>query len=297
MVIFISGASGFIGSHLIERLVNNGHEIIALTRGVPKLMYAPSARVRWIYKDILTNEIDFDILPNIDVVIHLAGATLGVTNREDLYLYANELTTVRLMMSLVGRTKRFIYASSQAVYGDAQCLDVDENFATRPDNSAYGCSKLNTENWLKWFYARFGGQILIMRFCGFIEGGGLVDYIIDRALLGEEIELYSNGNICRDYLPIENALDALISSIDIPYDSQFMPINIGSGQAISARQLAEIICSTLGSQSRIRFSSKKSPQGDFVFCIDRAKRLLNFQPSNLIAAVVEHAKKMQKIRG
>ena len=163
----------------------------------------------------------------------------------------------------------------------------------QPDGSAYACSKLNSENWLRWFQKRHGGQYLVLRFCGFIDGGGLVDYLIDRALAGEAIDLYSSGNVRRDYLPSAEGVDALMAALKYRGAPGFLPVNIGSGQAVSARELATLVCADLQSSSPIELLTDPSPQNDFVFCIDRARQLFNFRPSSVTDAVRNYARHRQ----
>lgn len=293
MAVLVSGASGLLGNRLVGRLAANGQEVVALARRPVPVVFESNPQIRWIVRDIAQDGLDLIGLPDIEVVVHLAGATLGAGKDESLFLRANEQTTVRLFQDLANRTDRFIFASSQVVYGDAHHLAVTENFPTQPDGSAYACSKLNSENWLRWFQKRHGGQYLAMRLCGFIDGGGIVDYLIDQALAGEQIELFSEGRVRRDYLPVDNAIDALIAATNYSSSPGFLPVNIGSGQAVSAHELAMIICEDLQSSSQIKLLTKLSPQGDFVFCIDRARELFNFQPGDLVNAVRQYAKHKQ----
>ncbi len=296
MAVLISGASGFLGSRLVERLAANNCDIVAISRRPAPEVVQSNPRIRWLVRDLAKEDLDPGELPRIDAVVHLAGATLGAGKDESVFLHANEQTTVRLCKALADSTKRFVYASSQVVYGDARHLAVTEDFPLQPNGSAYACSKLNSENWLRWFQNRHGGQFLVMRFCGFIEGGGIVDYLIDRALTGLPIELYSQGRVRRDYLLVGDAIDVLIAALNYPGSPGFLPINIGSGQAVSAYELATLICAELQSPSRIELLDIPSPQGDFVFCIDQARELLGFRPGSLTDAVryyVQHRKKQR----
>ena len=285
MAVLVTGALGFLGSRLIERLLADDQEVIAVARRPAPAALGSNPRLRWIVRDIAQDGLDSASLPDIEAVVHLAGATLGAGKDENLFLRSNEQTTVRLLQSLADRVEHFIFASSQVVYGDACHLNVTEDFPLRPDSSAYACSKLNSENWLRWFQRRHGGQYLALRFCGFIDGGGIVDYLIDRALAGEKIELYSHGRVCRDYLPSAEGVDVLMAALKYRGRSDFLPVNIGSGQAVSAHELAMLVCAELHSSSTIALSANLSPQGDFVFCIDRAKKLFDFQPDEMINAV------------
>lgn len=293
MAVLVSGASGFLGRLLVDRLVAQNWEVIAVARRPVPAALKTNQRIHWVVRDIAQEGFDPTGLPDIEVAVHLAGATLGAGKDEDLFLRANEQTTVRLLKSLAGCTNRFVYASSQVVYGDARHLRVTEDFPVQPDGSAYACSKLNSENWLRWFQKRHGGQYLALRFCGFIDGGGIVDYIIDRALAGEPIELYSQGKVCRDYLSSAEGIDALMAASLYRSEPGFVPVNIGSGQVVSAHELATLICDELQSASRIELRDIPSPQGDFVFCVDRAMQLFDFRPGSLTNAVRRHARHRQ----
>jgi UDP-glucose 4-epimerase len=289
VAILVTGASGFLGSKLVERLAASGQEVIALTRCQVSGQLATNSMVRWVVGDIAMHGLGLTGLPDIDAVVHLAGATLGAGKDENLFLRANEQVTVRLFQALADRTRRFVIASSQVVYGDARHLCVTEDFPLQPDGSAYACSKLNCENWLRWFQKSHGGEYLVLRFCGFIDGGGVVDYLIDRALAGEPIELYSQGLVRRDYLPSTEGINALMAALEYRGEPGFLPVNIGSGQAVSAHELAKLVCTELKSPSRIELRDTISPQGDFVFSIERARQQLGFQPGILTDAVRRYA--------
>lgn len=293
MAVLVSGASGFLGSRLVERLAADGQDVVAVARRPVPVAFESNPKIHWIMRDIAQNGLESIGLPDIEAVVHLAGATLGAGKDENLFLRANEQTTVRLFQALADRTTRFIFASSQVVYGDANHLTITEDFPLQPDGSAYACSKLNCENWLRWFQKRHGGQYLSLRFCGFIDGGGIVDYLIDRALVGEPIELYSQGKICRDYLPSNEGIDVLMAALKYRGEPGFLPVNIGSGQTVSAHELATLICAELQSSSRIELRTNPSPQGDFVFSIKRANQLFNFRPGSLTDAVRRHARLKQ----
>lgn len=297
MAVLVSGASGFLGSQLVERLASQGRNVVAVARRAAPEALRLNSRIHWIVRDIARDGLQLKELPGIESVVHLAGATLGAGTDEDNFLRANEQTTVRLLQTLAGRTVRFVFASSQVVYGDACDLAVTEDFPLRPESSAYACSKINSENWLRWFQARHGGQFIALRLCGFIDGGGLVDYLIDRALTGNQIELYSHGMVRRDYLPSVEGVDALVAALNYSGGPGFLPVNIGSGQAVSAYDLAIAVCTQLKSSSRIELCAKSAPQGDMVFSIDRARELLGFRPRNLIDAVILHAQHRQDLAG
>ena len=290
MSILVTGSSGFLGKHLIKRLLVNGFNVVALSRSFAPQDLSLNPQLKWIQMDISKENIDVSMLPKIDAVIHLAGATSVEGDDEVLFLQSNEQTTIRLFQNLASLTSRFIIASSQEVYGNPKHCGVSEDFPIKPYDSSYACSKVNSENWLRMFQQQHGGQYLLLRFSGFIEGGGLIDYLINQALRGDSLELFSEGKVCRDYLSVDEGIGAIIASLHCSYISEFLPINIGSGQKVSAKDLAELICQETNSTSQIKLVSTQAPKGNFVFKIDRAKRELNFSPSNLRSAVRKYTK-------
>ncbi len=296
MAILVSGASGFLGSRLVARLAEEGRDVIALARRERPDSLAKKSQVQWLRCDLTQQDWRSALprLPHLEAVVHLAGATLGAGQDECAFLHRNEHTTVSLLQALADRCEQVVHASSQVVYGDARHLAVDESFPLRAEGSAYALSKLNSENWLQWFQKRHGGRYWALRFCGFVDGGGIVDYLINQALNEEAIELYGLGEVRRDYLHSSDGMDALVKAVDCQAAVGVTPVNIGSGQAVSAKELAQEVCTTLQSASEIHLRPAPSPQGDFVFSIARARQLLNFQPGDLKAAVRQHAQTRQQ---
>jgi UDP-glucose 4-epimerase len=290
MAVLVAGASGFLGSRLVQALASRGEDVVAVARSVAPATIESDAHVRWVVRDIARDGLDAAGFPDVSVVVHLAGATLGAGVDENRYLTANEQTTVRLAQAFADRVEHFVFASSQVVYGDARHRAVTEEFPLHPEASAYACSKVNSENWLRWFQKRHGGQYLALRLSGFIDGGGIVDYLIDRALAGEKIQLFSEGKVCRDYLPVAEGTEVLIAATRYRGAPGFLPVNVGSGQAVSAAELAAAVCGELGSTSPVELSSNRAPQGDFVHCIERARQLFGFVPGQLIDAVRSYAR-------
>lgn len=285
MKVLVTGAAGFLGSRLVRRLVADGYKVMAIGRCTVPDQFVTSKNVEWIERDIARDGFDHEEIADIDTVFHLAGATLGAGCDEWRFLMANEATTVRLLQACAKHAKKFIFASSQVVYGDVNHTAVTEEFPLLCVGSAYACSKLNSENWLRWFQKRYGGMYMSLRFCGFIEGGGAIDHIIDRALRNEPIELFSHGKVYRDYLPVEKGVEAFLAAFHYRGAAGFEAFNIGAGQAITSYELAKLICTEANSLSEIILSFHPAPQRDFVFDIRKAVQCLGFNPGDLPTAV------------
>ena len=291
MTILITGAAGFLGRRLVADLAANGERVIALYRSTrPRDLDLPS--VEWVQCDLATQTLDPAAFPPIDTIVHLAGETAGARpapgTAERFYLVANEATTIAVLEAFAPRARRVVLASSQVVYGAHNGLTVAEDEPVS-GRGAYSVSKLNSEHWAREFQAQHGGAYIALRLTGFIDGGGLVDYLIDTALAGGSIELFAGGEICRDYLPAEDGIRALRLAVQTPVDDGFWPVNIGSGQQVTARELADIVQQTVGSDRPVVLSDRPAQQGNFVFDVTRAEQLLGFVPGDLKTAVRSYA--------
>jgi len=287
MTVLVAGAAGFLGSQLVEKLIALGYSVTAMGRCPIPEQFEPMKNLVWIEKDIAVDGIESGEIENVDTVFHLAAVTSGTD--EWKYLLANEATTVRLLHACAKHTKKIIFASSQMVYGDANHTAVSENFPLHGLGLAYGCSKINSENWLRFFQEKFGGLYITLRLTGFIEGGGMIDYIIDNALRNKPVELLSRGMVCRDYLTAEKGIDAFISALHYEKSEGFELFNIGFGQAVTSCDLAELIFAELNSSSEIILSSSPAPRRNFVFDTKKSIECLNFNPGDLQESVRHYA--------
>ena len=297
MAVLVTGASGFLGCPLVERLTEVGHQVIAVGRGTIPKRLSTITNLEWVERDIAKDGLTPDVVSSADVVFHLAGAKeFNEEYDECLFLEANEKLTIRLIQACSRFKKKVIFASSQMVYGDPDHMSVTEEFPLLGMNStAYACSKINTENWLRCMQKNHGESIISLRFCGFVDGGGSIDYVIDRALRDEPIELFSRGMVCRDYLTIDKALEAFLLAASYHADSGFEAFNIGSGKAVSTYELAKLICAELGSRSEIVLSDRKAPRANFVFNLEKAVKHLGFVPEDLRASISTYAMKRKSL--
>lgn len=281
MIALVTGAGGFLGVKLAQRLLEAGHQVVAVDRVPSPCSLQGNSAVRWVECDLECETLDPELFDGVETVFHLAGATLGAGKDERLFLQANEATTVGLLKGCAGRVPRLVHASSQVVYGDVNSLAVDEGFPLHGFDSAYATSKVNAENWLRWFHCHGGGHYVALRFSGFIEGGGSIDYMVDQALAGLPIELFSRGEICRDYLPVRHGIEALVRSAALPHRELFEAFNIGSGQAVTTAALARIVCEEARSDSPVVPVDRVAPRANFVYDISKARAMLGFEPGSL----------------
>lgn len=287
MIVLVTGASGFLGLKLLVELIDRGIEVIAISRtDLPECLSIHTS-LRWIVADLNSDLAQLD-LPKLDAVVHLAGKKDG-SNEQDFF-DSNEKALINLIDSLKGLFDVFIFASSQMIYWPVTSTKVDESSPLCGVSSAYACSKLNAENWLAYFQQKYGGRYFLLRYTGFVDGGGLVDYLIDRALSNDDIELLSKGSVKRDYLHSSDAINSIIAAIRANLGSGVFPINVGSGDIVTTLQLAKVVCGELQSKSRVKLLEERAPKDNFVFDINKAHLILGFKPMGLINSVKKHSR-------
>lgn len=256
-----------------------------VSRRAPPAEMLKAPGYRSILLDLSREQLPDEALSGADVLFHAAGANAGAGNDERFFLTANEAVTVNVLKSCAGRIARIVHASSQVVYGDVGSVAIDENYPLFGD-SAYACSKVNSEHWLKWFQMSRGGVAVSLRLTGFIEGGGAVDFFADKALRNEPIEVLSMGAVRRDYLAADDGLRAFLAAADKRYSGDCLEAyNIGSGEMLSALDLAKLVCRELGSKSAVIPVARPASRKDTVFNIDKARSHLGFSPAPLADAV------------
>jgi nucleoside-diphosphate-sugar epimerase len=289
MKAIVTGACGFLGFKLCNKLLDEGWEVIAIDRNQLTGAIASHPKMSFFQCDLSTQGFLLEEVDCVDVLFHLAGATLGAGSDEHLFFLTNELTAMNVFKACAGRVGRIVHASSQVVYGNIDSIEVDENYPLCGYDTAYGCSKVNSENWLRWFQKKAGGVAIALRFSGFVEGGGAISYFIEQAMQNKPIEVFDQGNVCRDYLAVENGLQAFLAAAKVKCERPgFVPYNIGSGDVVKTIDLARLVCEEVGSSSEVIPVFQKGPRPNFVFNIGKARTELGFLPTPLKTAVQQH---------
>ena len=268
MTILITGASGFLGSYLVEKLVDAGQDILCT-------------------KFDITKRENFDSLPNsIDTVVHLAARVPKVSMPALMRdcIEVNGLGTNNIIGWCLGRgVKKVIYASTQMMYGTPQYLPVDEEHPVLPQGhySGYSISKYLGELFCERARVDFQLNCISLRFSriyGYGENPGFVlTKFIDLARSEKTLTVYGEGKSKRDLLYVKDAVNAIMLALDSPYQGIY---NIGSGQIVSMIELAQTVSKVFsGSMSSVLCSSTGSgSEADFYLDIRKAQRDLGFVP-------------------
>lgn len=240
MNILITGGSGFIGKHLINRLLQDNHEIYNLDKTTCANLPVANQKIIDIY-DIDIND---DIFKNIDCIIHLA-AMVSVPKSFDDPISSfgnNTFCTIKLLYAAhVHKIKKFIFSSSAAVYGSKEGT-VCENDATEP-NSPYGLDKLVCEKYIQMYCQQWNIDYLILRFFNVYGDGQNPQYagVITAFNLAfqnkQPLIIYGDGEQTRDFVSVNDVCNYISKLIITTVKNDIF--NIGTGKSISINNLAK----------------------------------------------------------
>lgn len=242
MNILITGASGLIGTALVERLRGNGDYIICQSRK-PQISEPDT---QWVVHNLVSDSWENLELPEIDVVYHLAGqtSTYFARNEPTVDLSVNVLGLLNLMEYFRKRkSKPFIVMTGTAtVAGLPECLPINESTPDRPI-TFYDISKLVAEMYLKQYIREAWVRGCVLRLAnvfgrslsGQQADRGIIDKVFRRAVSGQRITVYGDGNYLRDYIFIDDVVSALIQAARCSEATNGHSYYIGSGQGLTLK--------------------------------------------------------------
>jgi nucleoside-diphosphate-sugar epimerase len=241
--VIVTGAAGFIGSHLSEALLAAGHEVAgvdAFTDYYDPALKEENARDLDVRRlDLAREPLD---VAGVDAVFHLAGqpGTRSFGSVFALYLERNVLATQRVFEAAAGAGVPVVWASSSSVYGDAERYPTPESLALRPNNP-YGVTKLACEQ-LQETYARlFGLHAVGLRYFTVYGPRQRPDMafarVVDALARGERFELYGDGSQSRSFTYVGDVVEATIAALAAPPGIY----NVGGGEEASVRDALTLL--------------------------------------------------------
>ena len=294
MKILVTGAAGFIGSHLCEQLLKNSiNEVIGVDTFIgptPKNLKQVNlqtlqthSRFRFINLDLLTADLDY-LLHDIDAVYHLAGMP-GVRSswgkEFEPYVANNIRATQQLLEAAKNKNiKKFIYASTSSVYGE-KSGKVSENSYPSP-LSPYGITKLTGEQLCHVYQKSFNIPVIVVRFFTVYGPRQRPDMAFHRFILqilkGEPLTVYGDGTQSRDFTFISDCIDATSS---ILYKDNLIgsTINIGGKERASINEIIFMLEQLTNKKATIYYSQKISGEPKHTWAdISLAQTLLDYEP-------------------
>ena len=273
--ILVTGAAGFIGSHLTDALLAAGHEVVGfdnLSNG--KLRNLESAfennAFQFAEGDICDEAKVNEIMKGVDVVYHLA--CLGV--RHSIHSpFENHQVNVEGSLRVLEAARKenvskFFYISTSEIYGDIQTFPIDEQGVPAP-KTVYGSSKLAGENYAYSYHVCYGLQTVITRIFNnygpraHYEGdaGEVIPRSIVRMLNGEAPVVFGKGDVTRDFFFVKDTARALVGLIQNEKAVGEI-INIGTGVEISMKELMEVLIEEMELKDRMSFRVEEDRPAD-----------------------------------
>jgi len=267
-VILVTGATGFIGSHLVARLSEVvGVKLLLLSR---QEQQSTQNNIMWLKGGLrqLNQEYWRSLnIDHIDYVFHLAAFTpkkSSEANLIDCAINDNISGTRALLQSLPGRPDRFVFSSTLDVYGQPESGEqLTESSRVSPP-ALYGASKLFCESLISSWAAETGCYCSILRY-GHIYGPGeeqygkLIPATIRNLLAGKAPVIYGDGSALRDYLYVGDAVEATIRAALVK--GNIGPVNIVRGESVSLKEIVQLLIRLVGSDMGIDFFLDK-PNGN-----------------------------------
>ena len=290
----ITGGAGFIGRHLANKLVAQGHTVRViddLSAGEKETL---DARILFTRGDVRDQPKLWTLLHDVDVVYHLAAKV----SLPQSVLYPREYNDVNVggsvalmeAMRAIG-APRVVLASSGTIYGDQRRQPVDETVL--PDlRTPYAVSKLAAEHYMFTLGQHYGIQTVALRiFNAFGPGQALppayppvVPQVIRQVLQGGSVVVFGDGNQTRDYICVSDVVEALIAAGQRPnLDGEV--INIGSAVETSVNDLIALVEEVSGRSAHVLYNKEQSGGvRRMVADIEKAQRLLDFSPQKTLKA-------------
>lgn len=305
MSILVTGGAGYIGSHAVYQLIDQGLDVVIVDnlqtghRGAihPKAkFYEGDLRDRDFMREVFRKE-------TIEGVIHFAANSLvGESMEKPLQYYDNNVygTQILLESMIDAGVKYIVFSSTAATYGEPEAVPITEEMPTVPTNT-YGETKLAMENMMKWCEQAHGIRFVSLRYfnvAGARSTGEigedhnpethLIPVVLETALgKREKITIFGDdyptkdGTCIRDYIHVEDLIDAHILALDyLKNGGQSDIFNLGSSQGFSVKEIVEMAREVTGKEIRAEIGPRRAGDPSILIASsEKAKKILGWKPS------------------
>ncbi len=262
------GGAGFIGSNLVKELLNKGYDVKLFDQ-----KNFTKTNISEFVSEIEVIEGDFSnisdvkkAMEGVDYIYHLISTTLPSTSLENILydIESNVIPTVQLLKAcLEFKIKKIIFISSGGtVYGEPQSLPIPESHSCNPITS-YGIVKRTIENYFQLYEKIWGLNCCVFRLSnpyGEKQNPkgiqGIIPVLLYKAINNEEIQIWGDGEVIRDYIHIDDVTNVLVQSINSPTPA--VVYNLGSGNGTSINQLLNIIRQNINPNLNVSYIDKRN---------------------------------------
>ncbi len=303
--IIVTGGAGFIGSHIVDKLLSNDNEVTVidnLSSGRMEFIekHLKNPKFKFIKLDILDIEKLKKAIRGADTIYHLAAnpdVRLGAENTK-IHLEQNIIATYNLLEAMrANKQQKIVFTSTSTVYGEASIIPTPENYGPLIPISLYGASKLACEALITSYCHTFDMKSWIFRFANIVgersTHGIIVDFINKLKNNPNSLEILGDGQQRKSYLHVSDCVDTILFAVENSNEMANI-FNIGSNDTINSTEIGEIVVSEMGLKD-VAFSytgGKRGWRGDvprMLLSIEKLQKLgwkpVHNSKSSVIAAV------------
>lgn len=292
MRVLVTGAAGFIGSHVTRALMAHGLDVRGLddlSSGHLRNLPTPARGWEFLRGDIRDPEVCASVMPGVDAIVHLAGRNSVPRSLADPRSAVEVNVVGGLNLLEAARTAgvpRFVFASSSSVYGDDTTLPKTERQLPRP-LSPYAASKASFEHLARAWTASWGLHTVGLRFFNVFGPrqdaasayAAVVPRFVEAALSGDRPTIQGDGSFSRDFTHVDNVVHAVRLALDAPATAAGSVLNVACGGRITVLDLWRAIASAAGFDGDPTFAPPRI--GDMPHSnadIEEARRVLGYSP-------------------
>jgi UDP-glucose 4-epimerase len=284
-MILVTGGAGFIGSHIVDKLIENNYDVIILDNLTTGNKNNINPKAEFVNADIRDKDLDEKInFKDVEVVIHQA-AQINVRSSVENPIYdgdINVLGTINILEIIRKyNINKIVFASSGgAVYGEPNYLPVDENHSINP-LSPYGLSKYVGEEYIKLYNRLYGIEYAILRYSN-VYGerqdpkgeAGVISIFIDKMLKNENPIIFGDGNQTRDFVYVGDVAKANIMALNWKNEV----VNIGTGKETSVNELFNIIKNEIGFKGNAIYDKPREGEVYRIYLDIKKAKSLGWKP-------------------
>lgn len=259
----VTGAAGFIGSHVTEKLLERGDTVIAidnLSSGKRELIeeLKKKGNLTFVETDLLVDEIDHYFEDMAEVYHFAANPDVRLGNQDTrVHLNQNVIVTYRVLEACrKAGVGKFIFTSSSTVYGETDVIPTPENSRLEPI-SFYGASKLASESLISSYAHNSSMKACVFRLANVIgersNHGVIFDFINKLSDNPQKLEILGDGTQNKSYIYIDDCINAILFAVE-KINETFQTFNVGSQDQISVKNIAEIVSEEMGLQPKFLYT-------------------------------------------